>query len=92
MLATVSETYRVDLAEAVVFPKRLRRPDEFAHLVLMLAEHGYIYGRHCANGRRARCGTSVTVGAAKEIDAASSMHASDSDNQECRGIGSSRRF
>lgn len=44
MLATVSETYRVGLAEAVVFPKQLGRPDEFAQLVLMLAEHDYIYG------------------------------------------------
>ncbi|MGO4860265.1 SDR family oxidoreductase [Arthrobacter sp. 2MCAF14] len=44
MLATVSETYRAGLAEGVVFPKRLARPDEFAQLVLMLAEHDYING------------------------------------------------
>lgn len=90
MLATVSETYRVGLADGVVFPKRLARPDEFAQLVLMLAEHGL--RRNRANGRRAPGGISVTVGAAKEIDVASRRHASDSDNQECRGIGSSRRF
>lgn len=44
MLATVSEEYRAGLAEGVVFPKRLARPDEFAQLVLMLAEHDYLNG------------------------------------------------
>lgn len=44
MLATVSEEYRAGLAEGVVFPKRLARPDEFAQLVIMLAEHDYLNG------------------------------------------------
>lgn len=44
MLATVAEDYRAGLADGVVFPKRLARPDEFAQLVIMLAEHDYING------------------------------------------------
>lgn len=44
MLATVSDEYRAGLAEGVMFPKRLARPDEFAQLVIMLAEHDYING------------------------------------------------
>jgi NAD(P)-dependent dehydrogenase (short-subunit alcohol dehydrogenase family) len=44
MLATVADDYRARLAAGVPFPGRLARPDEFAQLVMMLAEHDYING------------------------------------------------
>lgn len=44
MLATVSEEYRVGLAEGVPFPQRLARPEEFALLVTQLIAHDYING------------------------------------------------
>ncbi|WP_255770303.1 SDR family NAD(P)-dependent oxidoreductase [Pseudarthrobacter sulfonivorans] len=44
MLATVSDEYRAGLAAGVPFPARLARPDEYAQLVAMLAEHDYLNG------------------------------------------------
>lgn len=44
MLATVADDFRAGLIAGVPFPERLARPDEFAQLVLMLAEHDYING------------------------------------------------
>ncbi len=44
MLATVSDEYRAGLAAGVPFPSRLARPDEYAQLVTMLAEHDYLNG------------------------------------------------
>ncbi len=44
MLAGVEEKFRQALAEGVPFPQRLGRPEEYARLVLMLAEHDYING------------------------------------------------
>lgn len=44
MLATVSEEYRAGLSAGVPFPHRLGRPDEYAQLVLMLAQHDYLNG------------------------------------------------
>ncbi|MBT0772745.1 SDR family oxidoreductase [Kineosporia sp. J2-2] len=44
MLAGVTEEYLAGLAEAVPFPKRLGRPDEYARLALMLIDHDYING------------------------------------------------
>ena len=44
MLATVSDEYRAGLAAGVPFPARLARPDEYAQLVTMIAEHDYLNG------------------------------------------------
>jgi NAD(P)-dependent dehydrogenase (short-subunit alcohol dehydrogenase family) len=44
MLASLGEDVGRTLAEGIPFPKRLARPDEYAQLVLMLAEHDYING------------------------------------------------
>ncbi|RJQ74954.1 SDR family NAD(P)-dependent oxidoreductase [Pseudonocardiaceae bacterium YIM PH 21723] len=44
MLATVSEEFRATLAAGVPFPKRLGRPDEYAQLVIAIAEHDYLNG------------------------------------------------
>jgi NAD(P)-dependent dehydrogenase (short-subunit alcohol dehydrogenase family) len=44
MLATVGEEYRAALAASVPFPQRLCRPEEYAQLVTMIAEHDYLNG------------------------------------------------
>jgi len=44
MLAGVDDEFRATLAEGVPFPNRLGRPDEYAALVLMIAEHDYLNG------------------------------------------------
>lgn len=44
LLAAVSEEFRAGLADAVPFPKRLGRPDEFAQLALAIVEHDYLNG------------------------------------------------
>lgn len=44
MMAAMSDEVRASLAASVPFPQRLARPDEYAQLVLMLAEHDYING------------------------------------------------
>lgn len=44
MLATVSDEYRDALAAGVTFPRRLGRPDEYAHLAAFLVEHDYMNG------------------------------------------------
>ncbi|MGH3622142.1 MAG: 3-hydroxyacyl-CoA dehydrogenase, partial [Sciscionella sp.] len=44
MLAGVEDEFRVKLAEGVPFPKRLGRPEEYARLVTMIAEHDYLNG------------------------------------------------
>jgi NAD(P)-dependent dehydrogenase (short-subunit alcohol dehydrogenase family) len=44
LLATVSAEFRAGLADAVPFPKRLGRPDEFAQLALAIVEHDYLNG------------------------------------------------
>jgi NAD(P)-dependent dehydrogenase (short-subunit alcohol dehydrogenase family) len=44
MLATVSEDFRANLAAGVPFPQRLARPDEYAQLVVMIAQHDYLNG------------------------------------------------
>ena len=44
MLAGVNDEFRATLAEGVPFPKRLGRPDEYAALALMIAEHDYLNG------------------------------------------------
>ncbi len=46
LLAGLPEKARESLAEAVPFPKRLGRPDEFAALVLTMIEVGYFNGEH----------------------------------------------
>jgi NAD(P)-dependent dehydrogenase (short-subunit alcohol dehydrogenase family) len=44
MPASFSEEVRWGLAATVPFPQRLARPDEFARLVTMVAEHDYLNG------------------------------------------------
>lgn len=44
LLAALGPAVNESLAAGVPFPKRLARPDEFAQLVLMLAEHDYLNG------------------------------------------------
>lgn len=44
MLAALGEEVRDSLAASVPFPHRLARPDEFASLVTMIAEHDYLNG------------------------------------------------
>lgn len=44
MLASLGEEVNASLAASVPFPKRLARPDEYAQLVVMLAEHDYLNG------------------------------------------------
>ncbi len=44
MLAGVSDEFRAALADGVPFPKRLGRPDEYAQLVIAIAEHDYLNG------------------------------------------------
>ncbi|MGM7672196.1 SDR family NAD(P)-dependent oxidoreductase [Microbacterium sp. A93] len=44
MLASFSEEVREGLAKDVPFPHRLAKPEEFAQLVLMIAEHDYLNG------------------------------------------------
>lgn len=44
MLAALREEVNASLAAAVPFPKRLARPDEYAQLVVMLAQHDYLNG------------------------------------------------
>lgn len=44
MLAGVDDEFRKTLGAGVPFPKRIGRPDEFAHLAVFLAEHDYING------------------------------------------------
>jgi NAD(P)-dependent dehydrogenase (short-subunit alcohol dehydrogenase family) len=44
MLATVGDEFRASLAAGIPFPQRLARPDEYAQLVTMIAEHDYLNG------------------------------------------------
>lgn len=44
MLATVTDEFRAGLSAHVPFPARLGRPEEYAHLVLALAENDYVNG------------------------------------------------
>jgi NAD(P)-dependent dehydrogenase (short-subunit alcohol dehydrogenase family) len=44
MMAGFSEEIRAGLAAGVTFPQRLARPDEYARLVTMIAEHDYLNG------------------------------------------------
>ncbi|HET6302754.1 SDR family NAD(P)-dependent oxidoreductase [Microbacterium sp.] len=44
MLAALGEEVGASLAEQVLFPKRLARPDEYAQLVRMIVEHDYLNG------------------------------------------------
>jgi len=44
MLGTLSEEIRAGLAAGVPFPKRLGSPVDYAGLVCMIAEHGYLNG------------------------------------------------
>ncbi len=44
MLAGVNDEFRETLAQGVPFPKRLGRPDEYARLAVMIAEHDYLNG------------------------------------------------
>jgi NAD(P)-dependent dehydrogenase (short-subunit alcohol dehydrogenase family) len=44
MLAGVEESFRNELAKGIPFPQRLGRPDEYAQLVAMIAEHDYLNG------------------------------------------------
>ena len=44
MLAGVNDEFRATLAEGVPFPKRLGRPEEYAALAVMIAEHDYLNG------------------------------------------------
>ena len=44
MLAGVSEEFRATLSSGVPFPKRLARPEEYAQLVVDIAEHDYLNG------------------------------------------------
>ena len=44
MLGALSEEIRAGLAANVPFPQRLGRPEEYAQLVVMLAEHDYLNG------------------------------------------------
>lgn len=44
MLAGVNDEFRAGLAAGVPFPKRLGRPEEYAQLATMIAEHDYLNG------------------------------------------------
>ncbi|MEV6007037.1 SDR family NAD(P)-dependent oxidoreductase [Streptomyces sp. NPDC051976] len=44
MMAGFSDEVRAGLGASVTFPQRLARPDEFARLVTMVAEHDYLNG------------------------------------------------
>ena len=44
MLAGLPEEVQAGLAADVPFPKRLAQPEEYARLVLMIAEHDYLNG------------------------------------------------
>ncbi|MBA2388849.1 MAG: SDR family NAD(P)-dependent oxidoreductase [Geodermatophilaceae bacterium] len=44
MLAGLSDEVRAGLAAGVPFPKRLGTPEDYASLVCMIAEHGYLNG------------------------------------------------
>lgn len=44
MMGQIDEEYRAGLAAGVPFPKRLARPDEYAQLVVMIAQHDYLNG------------------------------------------------
>ena len=44
MLAALGEEVNASLAASVPFPKRLAKPEEYAQLVVMLAQHDYING------------------------------------------------
>lgn len=44
LLAALGPEVNANLAAGVPFPKRLARPDEFAQLVVMIAEHDYLNG------------------------------------------------
>lgn len=44
MLASVTEDFKKTLAEAVVFPQRLGKPDEYASLAAFIIAHDYING------------------------------------------------
>ncbi|HJP76824.1 MAG TPA: SDR family NAD(P)-dependent oxidoreductase [Pseudonocardiaceae bacterium] len=44
MLAGVTEEFRATLSAGVPFPRRLARPDEYAQLVVDIAEHDYLNG------------------------------------------------
>ena len=44
MLATATDSKRAELAGAVVFPRRLGKPDEFGALVRVIAEISYLNG------------------------------------------------
>ena len=44
LLAKLGPEVNASLAAAIPFPARLGRPDEFAQLVMMLAEHDYLNG------------------------------------------------
>jgi NAD(P)-dependent dehydrogenase (short-subunit alcohol dehydrogenase family) len=44
MLAALGPEVNASLAASIPFPQRLARPDEYAQLVLMLAEHDYLNG------------------------------------------------
>jgi NAD(P)-dependent dehydrogenase (short-subunit alcohol dehydrogenase family) len=44
MLAGVNDEFRATLADGVPFPKRLGRPEEYAALAMMIAEHDYLNG------------------------------------------------
>lgn len=44
MMAGITEEFRDSLAASVPFPARLGRPDEYAQLALMIAQHDYLNG------------------------------------------------
>jgi NAD(P)-dependent dehydrogenase (short-subunit alcohol dehydrogenase family) len=44
LLAALGPEVNASLAAGIPFPKRLARPDEYAQLVLMIAEHDYLNG------------------------------------------------
>lgn len=44
MLASLGPEVNASLSASVPFPKRLARPDEYAQLVVMIAEHDYLNG------------------------------------------------
>ena len=44
LLAQAPQHVRDSLSASVPFPKRLGRPEEYAHLVLTLIENGYFNG------------------------------------------------
>jgi NAD(P)-dependent dehydrogenase (short-subunit alcohol dehydrogenase family) len=46
LLAGLPEKARDVLSQSVPFPKRLGRPEEYAHLVLTMIENGYFNGEH----------------------------------------------